>query len=67
MWGNAEFINGGLDMGMPGIGLDGYSGDFWGDNLIPYLENGTVPESRVDDAVRAFMRLRNVLRAHLCA
>ena len=39
-------------MAMPGIGLDEYSGGFWGDSLIPYIENGTVSESRVDDAVR---------------
>lgn len=48
MWGNEAFINGGLDLGMPGVIYP-----FWGDALIPYVENGTVPESRVDDAVRS--------------
>ena len=48
MWGNEESINGGLDLAMPGAGFG-----FWGDNLIPYVENGTVPESRIDDAVRS--------------
>ena len=66
MWGNAELFNGGLDMGMPGVGLDGYSGDFWGDNLIPNLENGTVPDSRVDDAVRAFTFALDRLSVFLC-
>lgn len=58
MWGNAEFINGGLDLGMPGVGLDNYFGDFWGESLIPCVENGTVPESRVDDAVRSISTVR---------
>ena len=38
---------------MPGALYDYYFGEFWGDNLIPYIENGTVAESRLDDAVRS--------------
>lgn len=33
----------GMDMAMPG------GGDFWGDQLLTSVENGTVPESRIDD------------------
>ena len=51
-WGDAEFINGGLDLSMPGAGFGGIFGPFWGPALIPYIENGTVTEARVDDAVR---------------
>lgn len=36
---------------MPGVGFGGLLGSWWGDKLIPYVQNGTVPESRVDDAV----------------
>ncbi|KZT68357.1 glycoside hydrolase family 3 protein [Daedalea quercina L-15889] len=50
VWGDAEFINGGLDICMPGVGYGGILGTMWGDALIPYVENGTVAESRVDDA-----------------
>ncbi|TFY61579.1 hypothetical protein EVJ58_g4431 [Rhodofomes roseus] len=49
-WGDAEFINGGLDMSMPGVGFGGIFGPFWGQNLLPYIANGTVTEGRVDDA-----------------
>ena len=37
---------------MPGIGFGGELGSFWDDALVPYVENGTIPEWRVDDAVR---------------
>ena len=36
---------------MPG-GWSYLWGDFWGDNLIPYVQNETVMQSRLDDAVR---------------
>ncbi|TFY62536.1 hypothetical protein EVJ58_g3808 [Rhodofomes roseus] len=51
VWGDAEFINGGLDISMPGVGIGGVLGAWWGDGLIPYVLDGTVAESRVDDAV----------------
>ena len=51
MWGNEGFINGGLDLSMPG-GWSYLWGDFWGDTLIPYVQNETVMQSRLDDAVR---------------
>ena len=51
VWGDAEFVNGGLDINMPGIGFGGELGSFWGDALLPYVENGTIPEWRLDDAV----------------
>ncbi|TFY50840.1 hypothetical protein EVJ58_g10868 [Rhodofomes roseus] len=51
VWSDAEFINGGLDICMPGVGFGGVLGTMWGDSLFPYVENGTVAESRVDDAV----------------
>ncbi|EPS94914.1 hypothetical protein FOMPIDRAFT_281622 [Fomitopsis schrenkii] len=51
IWDDAEVINGGLDIAMPGVGFGGLLGSWWGDKLIPYVQNGTVPESRVDDAV----------------
>lgn len=38
---------------MPGAGFGGIFGPFWGPALIPYIENGTVTEARIDDAVRA--------------
>ena len=66
MWGNEEFINGGLDLGMPGSAYYGIFGDFWGDNLIPYIDNGTVAESRVDDAVRNILLLVCKHKAHAC-
>lgn len=44
--------NAGLDMSMPG---DDYSGDpthvWWGYKLVDSVQNGSVPESRVDDMV----------------
>jgi beta-glucosidase len=46
-------INGGLDISMPGVGFAQVMGTFWGSNLLPLVQNGTVAESRVDDAVRA--------------
>ncbi|KAH9932207.1 glycoside hydrolase [Fomitopsis serialis] len=49
-WGDADFINGGLDMSMPGVGFGGIFGPMWGQGLIPLIENGTIAESRVDDA-----------------
>lgn len=53
MWGTEDFINGGLDLAMPGAWYPLW-GDFWGDSLMPYVQNGTVLESRVDDAVRSY-------------
>ena len=59
MWGNTKFINGGLNMGMPGSAFGGYFSNFWDTNLIPYVNNGTVAEAQVDDVVR------NIPSAHV--
>ncbi|KAH9931542.1 glycoside hydrolase [Fomitopsis serialis] len=50
VWSDTEFINGGLDIAMPGVAFLGIFGLWWGDGLIPYVESGVVSESRVDDA-----------------
>ncbi|KAH9931535.1 glycoside hydrolase [Fomitopsis serialis] len=52
VWSDAETINGGLDISMPGVALLGYFGLMWGDGLVSSIESGLVSESRVDDAVR---------------
>jgi len=52
-WSNAPFINGGLDLSMPGVGFGGLLGAMWGDALVECVKNGSVAETRVDDAVRA--------------
>ncbi|KAM0712872.1 hypothetical protein Q7P35_000321 [Cladosporium inversicolor] len=48
-------VEGGLDMNMPG-GLGNYGtatgvGSYFGGNITSMVENGTVPESRIDDMI----------------
>jgi len=50
-WSSKESIVGGLDILMPGLGYGGVLGSFWGPDLINLVNNGSVPESRIDDAV----------------
>ncbi|EIN14278.1 glycoside hydrolase [Punctularia strigosozonata HHB-11173 SS5] len=50
-WGDAAFINGGLDMSMPGSGFGGMFGNMFGDALLADVKNSSVTESRVNDAV----------------
>jgi len=43
----------GLDMTMPGDVVFGSGDSYFGGNLTAYVNNGTIPEARVDDmAVR---------------
>ena len=43
----------GLDMTMPGDATFGSGDSYFGGNLTAYVNNGTIPEARVDDmAVR---------------
>ncbi|EIM82192.1 uncharacterized protein STEHIDRAFT_124824 [Stereum hirsutum FP-91666 SS1] len=44
-------MNGGMDISMPGSGWDGLWGTFWGDSLTTLVNNGSVTEDRLDDAV----------------
>ncbi|CAK5280733.1 unnamed protein product [Mycena citricolor] len=39
----------GLDMTMPGSAYGGHLGNFYGDELTALVQNGTVPEKRLDD------------------
>ncbi|KAF2004117.1 glycoside hydrolase family 3 protein [Amniculicola lignicola CBS 123094] len=52
-------IEGGLDMDMPGgigtYGLFPQAGSFFGDNVTMAVQNGTVPESRLDDMITRIM------------
>ncbi|CAK5280735.1 unnamed protein product [Mycena citricolor] len=41
----------GLDVTMPGSGIDGLLGNFYGAELIAMVQNGTIPEKRLDDMV----------------
>ena len=51
VWSDADFINGGLDICMPGQGFGGVLGLMWGDGLVANVNNGSIAESRLDDAV----------------
>jgi beta-glucosidase len=50
-WGTKDFINGGLDMSMPGQGFGDTFGTSFGDVLLSNVKNSSVTEARVDDAV----------------
>lgn len=50
-WSDQESVLGGLDMSMPGSAYDGMFGDFYGDSLVALVQNGSVPEARLDDMV----------------
>ncbi|KAK7458788.1 hypothetical protein VKT23_009793 [Stygiomarasmius scandens] len=53
---NVAAALGGMDMSMPGSGFGELFGVMWGDTLVELVQNGTVPEERVDDmAVRILM------------
>ncbi|CAK5280416.1 unnamed protein product [Mycena citricolor] len=41
----------GLDVSMPGTGFAGRYGNFFGAELVALVENGTIPEKRLDDMV----------------
>jgi len=48
----------GLDMTMPGDVLFSSGDSYFGGNLTAYVNNGTIPEARVDDmAVRYVLRV----------
>ncbi|KAL0262517.1 hypothetical protein SLS55_001485 [Diplodia seriata] len=45
-------IESGLDMNMPGgIGFSAPSPSYWGENATLAVNNGTIPESRIDDMI----------------
>ncbi|KIY51895.1 hypothetical protein FISHEDRAFT_70390 [Fistulina hepatica ATCC 64428] len=48
---NIESVFGGLDVSMPGNVFGGLLGDFWGDNLVADVKNGSVPEYLLDQRV----------------
>ncbi|KIY46801.1 glycoside hydrolase [Fistulina hepatica ATCC 64428] len=48
---NIESAFGGLDVSMPGNVFGGLFGDFWGDNLVADVKNGSVPEYLHDQKV----------------
>ncbi|KAJ7774990.1 putative beta-glucosidase [Mycena metata] len=57
-WDTESFALGGLDISMPGTGLNipgspffGLFGAFYGAELVALVENGTVSEARLDDMV----------------
>ncbi|EST04620.1 Fibronectin type III [Kalmanozyma brasiliensis GHG001] len=50
-WTNQESALGGLDVSMPGTAYNGMFGDFYGEALIAAVNNGSVPETRLDDMV----------------
>ncbi|KAJ1023206.1 hypothetical protein NDA16_003359 [Ustilago loliicola] len=50
-WTNQESALGGLDVTMPGSAYNGRFGDFFGDSLLELVQNGSVPEQRLDDMV----------------
>jgi beta-glucosidase-like glycosyl hydrolase len=47
----------GLDMTMPGNKFDGSNDSYFGPELLKAVENGTIPESRVDVSINHFERL----------
>ncbi len=50
-WSNEDSALGGLDVTMPGTGYKGIFGNFYGENLVKLVKNGSVPEERLDDMV----------------
>ncbi|KAK7544479.1 avenacinase [Phyllosticta citribraziliensis] len=49
-------IEAGLDMNMPGgIGFSSPTPSFWGANATAAVNNGTIPESRIDDMILRIM------------
>ncbi|KAH8923646.1 glycoside hydrolase family 3 protein [Atractiella rhizophila] len=48
---NAQFVLGGCDIVMPGYNYGGSLGSFWGNVLVEQVNNGTVPQERIDDMV----------------
>ncbi|KAJ7271920.1 putative beta-glucosidase [Mycena haematopus] len=48
-WDTESSAIGGLDVTMPGTAFDGLFGDFFGEELIALVKNGSVPEARLDD------------------
>ena len=51
-----QSINGGLDMDMPGtIGFGGGPASFFGGNITNAIQNGSLPESRLNDMVLRIM------------
>ncbi|KAJ7647678.1 putative beta-glucosidase [Roridomyces roridus] len=50
-WDTESSALAGMDVTMPGSGFSGFLGDFFGDELVALVENGTVPEARLDDMV----------------
>lgn len=51
---DVDSILSGLDGSFPGVGFNGSFGSFW-ENLPELVNNGSVPESRVDDACIRFL------------
>ncbi|KKK12894.1 hypothetical protein ARAM_007475 [Aspergillus rambellii] len=52
----AKSINAGLDMTQPGpLNLSDSTGDYFGHNLVNYVQNGTVSSDRIDDMVRRIL------------
>ncbi|SJX64288.1 probable beta-glucosidase [Sporisorium reilianum f. sp. reilianum] len=50
-WSNQASALGGLDVSMPGTAYNGLFGDFYGKSLVALVQNGSVPEARLDDMV----------------
>ncbi|GAC99725.1 glycoside hydrolase [Pseudozyma hubeiensis SY62] len=50
-WSNGPSALGGLDVSMPGTAYNGMFGDFFGESLEKLIQNGSVPEARLDDMV----------------
>ncbi|KAJ6502414.1 putative beta-glucosidase [Mycena sanguinolenta] len=48
-WDTESSAIGGLDVSMPGSAFDGLLGDFFGDQLIALVQNGSISEARLDD------------------
>jgi beta-glucosidase len=49
VWGTQAFAQGGLDISTPGDGLGGLFGKFFGNELLAFVANGTIDDSRVQD------------------
>lgn len=54
-WDGPNTLNAGQDIDNPGQGLGGALGSFFADDLPAALANGTISESRLDDAVRRIL------------
>ncbi len=50
-WSNQDSALGGLDVSMPGTAYNGKFGNFFGQSLVELVQNGSVPEARLDDMV----------------